>query len=98
MDHGTRVVDIETARERLAELVDAARAGETISIARDGVEVAKIVKANGGSGEVAPKGAKPPRVLGLLAGQFNVPDDFDTMCAEEIRAMFEDGPLFHGER
>ena len=27
--------------------------------------------------------------FGFLAGQITVPDDFDTMGAEEIRAMFE---------
>ncbi|MDR7117706.1 hypothetical protein [Caulobacter sp. BE254] len=37
------------------------------------------------------------RRLGFLDGEFAIPDDFDTMDAEEIRAMFEDGPLFPEE-
>jgi len=35
--------------------------------------------------------------LGFLDGEFAIPDDFDTMYAEEIRAMLEDGPLFPDE-
>ena len=34
---------------------------------------------------------KKQRVLGRLRGKIVVPDDFDTMFEEEIRAMFEDG-------
>lgn len=38
--------------------------------------------------------AKPKQRIGFLEGKFEVPDDIDTMFAEEIRAMFEDGSLF----
>ncbi len=37
---------------------------------------------------------KPKQRIGFMEGKFEVPDDLDTMFAEEIRAMFEDGPLF----
>jgi hypothetical protein len=30
--------------------------------------------------------------LGFAAGRFKVPDDFDTMGAEEIRRLFEGDP------
>jgi hypothetical protein len=32
------------------------------------------------------------RQLGLLDGQFKVPDDFDTMFADEIEEMFHGNP------
>lgn len=32
-----------------------------------------------------------PRRLGFLAGQAEIPEDFDSMGAEEIRTLFEDG-------
>ena len=38
---------------------------------------------------VFPDTGKKLRPFGLAAGQFTVPDDFDTMCAEEIRREFE---------
>ena len=44
-------------------------------------------------GDKAFIGVEPPppgNRLGFLSEQFQVPDDFDTMCADEIQAMFED--------
>jgi hypothetical protein len=41
------------------------------------------------------KEAKTPKVfrrLGLLDGQFRVPDDFDTMFGDEIEEMFYGNP------
>ena len=35
---------------------------------------------------------RAPRRLGLMAGQFSVPDDFDAMGAEAIVELFEGGP------
>ena len=35
---------------------------------------------------------RTPRRLGFLEGQYTVPDDFDTMCQEEIEEMFY-GPI-----
>lgn len=36
-----------------------------------------------------PEPARDKVRLGFLAGQADVPDDFDGMAAEEIRALFE---------
>ena len=36
--------------------------------------------------------AQPKRRLGSMAGQFRVPDDFDTLGAEEIERFFEGEP------
>ncbi|MFD2845461.1 hypothetical protein [Paracoccus cavernae] len=30
-----------------------------------------------------------PRRMGFLAGQYSIPDDFDSMAADEIRGLFE---------
>ena len=38
--------------------------------------------------------SKPMKRLGFMEGQFTVPDDFDTMCADEIEEMFY-GPKEH---
>ena len=79
-----RTVNVHAAKTHFSQLLDAAAAGEEIVIAKAGKPVARLVA------------LEPParRPLGLLEGQFTVPDDFDTMMAEEIRAMFEDGELF----
>ena len=39
-----------------------------------------------------PETPKVFRRLGMLDGQFNVPDDFDTMFADEIEEMFYGNP------
>jgi prevent-host-death family protein len=76
------MVNIYEAKTNLSRLVDQASAGEEIIIARAGKPVARLVA-------LAPE--LGPRPLGKFKGQFPVPDDFDTMFEEEIRAMFEDG-------
>ena len=35
---------------------------------------------------------KPRRRLGFLKGQIEIPEDFDTMCQEEIIRLFEGEP------
>lgn len=48
-------------------------------IARAGTPVARL-------STIAP--AQPRPRLGFMAGQFEVPDDFDTMARDEIDALF----------
>jgi prevent-host-death family protein len=76
------VVNIYEAKTHLSRLVDQAAAGEEIVIAKAGKPMAKLVPLNQ---------ARRPIQLGVLEGKYTVPDDFDTMFEEEIRAMFEDG-------
>jgi prevent-host-death family protein len=73
-------VAIADAKAQFAELIRRAEAGEEITVTRHGRPVARII--------AAPPG---PRIalIGAMQGQFRVPDDFDDMAAEEIRAMFE---------
>ncbi len=79
-----KTVNIHEAKTHLSRLLEGVAQGESFVIAKSGKPVAKVV----------PILDKPPQRIGFMEGQFKVPDDFDRMHAEEIRAMFEDGPLF----
>ena len=65
----------------LSRLVDAAASGETIIITRAGTPLVKVTAID------EPK--RPKQRLGFYEGSYNVPDDFDTMFAEEIADLFE---------
>ena len=76
-----QVVNIHAAKTQLSRLIEAVEAGEEIIIARAGKPVARLVP-------ISP--AMPEkRRLGALNGKFNIPDDFDTMFADEIADIFE---------
>ena len=77
-----RTVNMHEAKTHLSRLVDAAARGEPFVIAKAGKPMVKVVPLD------APADRKPSR-LGGLEGQFTVPEDFDTMFADEIRALFE---------
>ena len=74
-----KTVNIHEAKTNLSKLLELVEQGEPFIIARAGKPVAKVEAYS----------ALPPRRLGFLAGQFEVPDDFDTMFAEDIADMFE---------
>ena len=75
-----RTINIHAAKTHLSLLVEDAAAGEEIVIAKAGKPLARLV----------PLEARPgKRRLGALNGKYEIPDDFDTMCAEEIIEMFE---------
>ena len=76
-----RTVNIHEAKTHLSRLVDAAARGESFIIARAGKPLVKVVAID------APE--KPKRRLGFYEGPLSIPDDFDTMFADEIREMFE---------
>lgn len=74
-------VNIHEAKTQLSKLIEAVNSGQEVIIARAGKPVARLV---------AIDSAKlPPRRLGGLEGRFTIPDDFDTMCANEIADLFE---------
>jgi prevent-host-death family protein len=79
-----RTVDIDEAQQDLARLVDSAADGEGFIIAKDGKPLVKVVPLD------APP-APVKRRFDFLAGQIEVPDDFDTMGADEIEKMFYGG-------
>jgi prevent-host-death family protein len=80
-----RTVNIHEAKTQLSRLVDAAARGEGFIIAKAGRPMVKVVPLD------APAAGERRR-LGFLAGQANVPDDFDTMGADQIAALFGTGP------
>jgi prevent-host-death family protein len=76
-----RTVNIHEAKTHLSRLVDSAAKGEPFIIAKAGKPLVKVV----------PLDATPARKiqrLGFLAGQIQVPDDFDAMFADEIEKEF----------
>jgi len=76
-----RTVNIHEAKTHLSRLVDRAAKGEAFVIARNGKPMVKVVPLD------APPTRKAKR-FDFLAGQIEVPDDFDTMFADEIEKMF----------
>jgi len=78
-----QTINIHAAKTQLSRLVDAAAAGQEIVIARAGKPVARLMP-------LAPQQPHPPkRVLGILAGQLNVPADFDAPLSDDDLAGFE---------
>jgi prevent-host-death family protein len=74
-------INVYQAKTRLSELLDRAAAGEEIVIARHGRPIARLVA-------YTPP-ARKRRKLGLLAGKWDVPEDFDAPLPEEILDAFE---------
>lgn len=75
-----RTVNMHEAKTHLSRLVDEASAGEEIVLAKAGKPVARL-------GPLAAH--RKRRGLGVLAGRFTVPDDFDAPLPEEVLADFE---------
>lgn len=75
-----KTVDIEEAKADLPRLVAAAVQGEIFVIAEDGKPLVKV--------EAVPAPAPKERQFGFMKGEITIPEDFDTMCAEEIEQMF----------
>jgi len=79
-----RTVNIHEAKTHLSRLVEEAAQGEPFVIAKAGKPKVKVIR-------IDPSENKPKQRLGFLKGKIKVPDDFDTMFADEIEKMF------HGE-
>jgi prevent-host-death family protein len=77
-----RTVNIHEAKTQLSKLVDRAVKGEPFIIAKAGKPLVKVTALE----ENEPK---QPQRFGFMKGEISVPDDFDTMFADEIRRMFE---------
>ncbi len=75
------VINIHEAKTNLSRLVEQAANGEPFIIARAGKPLVKVTRLE------APE-AHQMRRLGFLAGQINVPDDFDRMGSAEIEQLF----------
>jgi prevent-host-death family protein len=77
-----RTINIHEAKTHLSRLVEEASEGEEIVIAKAGKPVARLVPV---------KKPSRRRKLGVLAGKFAVPSDFDAPLPEEVIEMFEGG-------
>ncbi len=76
-----RIVNIHEAKTHLSRLVEQVAAGEPFIIAKAGKPLAKVVPID------TPEPARIKRI-GFLAGQIEVPADFDRMGEAEILRMF----------
>ncbi len=76
-----RTVNIHEAKTHLSRLIERAASGEPFIIAKAGRPLVKVMPI-----DAPERGAE--RRLGFLAGQADVPDDFDGMGAVEIGRMF----------
>ena len=76
-----RTVNMHEAKTHLSRLVDRAAKGEPFIIAKAGKPLVKVVPLD------APAAGEMKR-FGFMRGQISVPDDFDTMFADEIEKMF----------
>ena len=74
----TKSVGVHEAKTHRSRLLERVAAGEEITITRRGEEVARLVPAAG----------RYPRRLGVDAGRFEVPDDFDAPLPPDVLAAF----------
>ena len=79
-----RQVNMHEAKTHLSRLVEEAAAGAPFVICKAGRPMVCVTPLEAGD---SPAG--PLRRLGLLAGQCQVPDDFDQMAASEIADLFD---------
>jgi prevent-host-death family protein len=78
------IINIHEAKTQLSRLVEQAAKGEPFIIAKAGKPMVKVVALD------APQAGEMKR-LGFLAGQIQVPDDFDRMGDEAISQLFDGG-------
>jgi prevent-host-death family protein len=76
-----KTVNMHEAKTHLSRLVDLAEKGEPFIIAKAGRPVVTVRA-------ITAEEPKPANRFGFLAGQIQVPDDFDTLGSAEIEAMF----------
>jgi len=76
-----RIVNVHEAKTHLSSLLDRAVKGEPFIIAKAGKPLVKVVPLD------APEAGEARR-LGFMAGQIEVPDDFDRMGSSEIEQLF----------
>ncbi|MDR3214465.1 MAG: type II toxin-antitoxin system prevent-host-death family antitoxin [Azoarcus sp.] len=73
--------NIHEAKTHLSRLVEAAAQGESFVIAKAGKPMVKVMALD------TPEPAQKRRI-GFLKGKIQVPDDFDTLYADEILELF----------
>ena len=76
-----QTVNIHEAKTHLSRLVERASKGESFIIAKAGKPMVRVVP-------IEPETPHTPQRLGFMKGKMSIPDDFDTMYADEIARMF----------
>ena len=76
-----QTVNIHEAKTQLSKLIEQAVKGESFIIAKAGKPLVKVTKLD----VPAPQTKKR---IGFMAGQIQVPSDFDAMGKEEIAKLF----------
>jgi prevent-host-death family protein len=79
-----RTLNIHEAKTHLSKLIDQAVRGQPFVIAKAGKPLVKVCRLDAVE--------EPPRRLGFLAGQIEVPDDFDRMGEAHIAQLFGADP------
>ena len=79
-----QTINIHDAKTHLSRLFEQAAKGESFIIAKAGKPLVKVVALD------TPV-ADTRRRTGFLAGQIDVPDDFDSMGRDQIEALFGGG-------
>lgn len=77
-----RTFDLRAAKKHLSTLVEDAAKGYSFIIAKGGKPMVKVVALK------ARESSRTKR-FGFMAGQVKVPDEFNTMGADEIQQLFE---------
>lgn len=78
-----KTVNVHEAKTHLSRLIAEVAEGGTIVIARAGKPVAQLSPIDSAD--------RPVTRIGFMRGAGTVPDDFDRMDEDEIRAAFEGG-------
>jgi prevent-host-death family protein len=76
-----RSYNIHEAKTHLSRLVERAARGEPFVIAKAGKPMVRV-------SALETPDRPAPRRLGFLAGEIDVPDDFDRMGGDEIAGLF----------
>lgn len=79
-----KTVGIHEAKTHLSRLVEEAARGEAFVIAKSGRPMVKVVAID--AGDAGTEGR-----IGFMSGQLAVPEDFDSMGADEIALEFAGG-------
>jgi len=74
-----KTVNIHEAKTNLSRLIEGAVQGEPFMIAKAGKPMVRVTMVE----------QPAPRRLGFLSGETVIPDDFDTMAADQIAHDFE---------
>lgn len=75
------IVPLSEAKDNLSKLVDDAAAGQTITIAKHGRAMARLV----------PIGRPTGKRIGAMKGILKIPEDFDAPLSDSVLDDFEAG-------